>query len=160
MKQSRLETKLDLMAIIEGAFYEYDDYASECHNKGIEVHECVEAFVADAIIKAGYVKQNVTYRNYDAKVKRIEEHYDLTDTIYKSGYGLHRGDCYAIASQIQERGFCKQSEGRWVNNHCSVCGMTPIGEEIWEMLDITPPKYERCMDYCPNFGAKMKGGEE
>ena len=54
MKQSRLETKLDLMAIIDAAFYDYDDYASECHNKGIEVHECVEAFVADAIIKAGY----------------------------------------------------------------------------------------------------------
>ena len=21
--------------------------------------------------------------------------------------------------------------GRWINNHCTVCGQTPIGEEAW-----------------------------
>lgn len=45
--------------------------------------------------------------------------------------------------------------GRWENNHCTVCGMTPLGEELWEHLDIEPPRFERCMDYCPCCGAKM-----
>lgn len=49
--------------------------------------------------------------------------------------------------------------GRWINNHCSVCGQTPLGEELWEHLDITPPKFEFCMDSCPCCSAKMDGKE-
>lgn len=107
MKQSRLETKLDLMAIIEGAFYEYDDYASECHNKGIEVHECVEAFVADAIINAGYSKVETDiivggkrYTSDDIKNMRIalseecKKHDDCDLCPYTNGYC----NTYAIAS--------------------------------------------------------------
>ena len=88
MKQSRLETKLDLMAIIEGAFYEYDDYASECHNNGIEVHECVEAFVADAIIKAGYKKQNEwisvddKFPKHCQKVLVCDERHNMVTAMY------------------------------------------------------------------------------
>ena len=48
--------------------------------------------------------------------------------------------------------------GEWINNHCSVCGMTPIGEELWKHLDIDPPRFEYCMDFCPCCGAKMDGG--
>ena len=47
--------------------------------------------------------------------------------------------------------------GRWVDNHCTVCGMMPMGEELWTHMDIEPPKMERFMDYCPTCGAKMDG---
>ena len=46
--------------------------------------------------------------------------------------------------------------GRWENNHCNVCGMTPIGEELWKHLGYEPPRFELCMDYCPNCGADMR----
>ena len=72
-------------------------------------------------------------------------------------YGIDSIDFDTMAEKMVTRGYRKQSEGEWVNNHCTKCGMTPIDEEIWEMLDITPPKEEVFMDYCPNCGAKMKG---
>jgi len=48
-----------------------------------------------------------------------------------------------------------EGKGHWIDNHCSICGMTPLGEEIWEHLDFDPPKFEYYMNYCPNCGAKM-----
>ena len=106
-----------------------------------------------------------------SREKRIEECYDLEEIIYMSGYGLHRGDCYAIANQIQEQGYRKQSKGEWVveaykgdeivtipyieHQHdepfCSRCGKYALlngGEEYV------------ASNFCPNCGAKMKGGEE
>ena len=46
--------------------------------------------------------------------------------------------------------------GKWKNNHCSACGMMPMGEEIWECCDFAPPKFEWFMNYCPNCGAWME----
>lgn len=46
--------------------------------------------------------------------------------------------------------------GRWENNHCSACGMMPMGEEIWECCDFAPPKFEWFMNFCPNCGADMR----
>ena len=71
MKPSNLEIKLDLMAIIDAAFRDFDDYVTECHEKDIEPHEGVEAFVADAIINAGYSKV-VTDNNVGGKKKERE----------------------------------------------------------------------------------------
>ena len=45
--------------------------------------------------------------------------------------------------------------GRWVDNHCTACGKTPLGEELWEHLDVEPPRFELCFPICPNCGAKM-----
>ena len=49
---------------------------------------------------------------------------------------------------------------RWVDNHCTACGMMPMGDEMWEHLDETPPRMEFFMSYCPCCGAKMDGGAE
>ena len=46
-------------------------------------------------------------------------------------------------------------QGRWVDNHCTACGKTPLGEELWEHLDVEPPRFELCFPICPNCGAKM-----
>ena len=45
---------------------------------------------------------------------------------------------------------------KWVDNHCTACGMMPIGDEMWKKHDCEPPLFERFMDYCPNCGAKME----
>ena len=45
--------------------------------------------------------------------------------------------------------------GRWIDNHCTACGMMPMGDEMWELCDFEPPRFEKFMDYCPNCGAKM-----
>ena len=49
--------------------------------------------------------------------------------------------------------------GRWVDNHCTACVMMPMGDEMWEICDFEPPHFEKFMDYCPNCGAKMDGGD-
>ena len=46
---------------------------------------------------------------------------------------------------------------RWVDNHCTACGMMPMGDEMWKHLDLEPPLFERFMDYCPNCGCRMDG---
>ena len=47
---------------------------------------------------------------------------------------------------------------KWVDNHCTACGMMPMGDEMWKNRDFEPPLFERFMDYCPSCGAKMGGG--
>ena len=47
--------------------------------------------------------------------------------------------------------------GRWVDNHCTACGMMPMGDEMWKHLDLEPPLFERFMDYCPICGCRMDG---
>lgn len=44
---------------------------------------------------------------------------------------------------------------KWVDNHCTACGMMPMGDEMWKNRDFEPPLFERFMDYCPNCGALM-----
>ena len=48
----------------------------------------------------------------------------------------------------------------WKDNHCTACGMMPMGDEMWDHCDFEPPKFEYFMDYCPSCGAKMDGGKE
>lgn len=50
--------------------------------------------------------------------------------------------------------------GQWVDNHCTACGMMPMGDEMWKNLGFEPPLFERFMDYCPSCGAKMDGGAD
>ena len=46
---------------------------------------------------------------------------------------------------------------KWVDNHCTACGMMPMGDEMWKNLDLEPPLFERFMDYCPICGCRMDG---
>ena len=49
--------------------------------------------------------------------------------------------------------------GKWVDNHCTACGMQPIGDEAWTNIGLTPPKFKYCMSFCSCCGAVMLKGE-
>lgn len=62
-------------------------------------------------------------------------------------------DYYETASKLVNIGYRKQSEGKWLTkgklfmeHYCSVCGYS-----VDYLYQRTP--------FCPNCGAKMKGGE-
>lgn len=65
-----------------------------------------------------------------------------------------------MAENLYNAGYRKQIEGEWVDNHCTACGMSPIGDEAWTNIGLTPPRFDFFMSYCPSCGAKMKGGAE
>ena len=46
---------------------------------------------------------------------------------------------------------------RWVDNHCTACGMMPMGDEMWKHCDFEAPRFEWFMDYCPSCGCRMDG---
>ena len=56
--------------------------------------------------------------------------------------------------------FVPVRHAKWVDNHCTACGMMPMGDEMWKKYDCDPPLFDRFMDYCPSCGAKMDGGAE
>ena len=87
--------------------------------------------------------------------EQIEKH-ELSESIYMSGYGLDRKDCDDIAEQLYHEGYRKQSEGKWMFNR-GRC----YGEPAYYCSNCSEGASEYGMDnFCPNCGAKMKGGAE
>lgn len=92
--------------------------------------------------------------------EQIEEKHALSESIYMSGHGLDWKDSDDIAEQLYAEGYRKQKEGEWLMpasgepwegrsfGMCSVCGKVDDGF------------IEKAHKYCPNCGAKMKGGAE
>ena len=70
--------------------------------------------------------------------------------------GLTKFPCN-LAEYLLENGVIVQSEGEWIENEhdfyytCSVCDFD------WTIIEGTPS--ENNMNFCPNCGSKMKGGE-
>ena len=72
-------------------------------------------------------------------------------------------DCRSIARDLYNAGYRKQSEGEWVVEEsplvhdkkisCSCCGYSERRGPAW---NISWGMY----NFCPNCGAKMKGGAE
>ena len=82
----------------------------------------------------------------------------LKNDIAKSTEPFNTGSVFrAINRQIVAE-VAPVRHGRWVDNHCTACGMMPMGDEMWEICDFEPPRFEKFMDYCPSCGAKMDGG--
>ena len=176
MKPSNLEIKLDLMAIIDAAFYEFDDYVTDCHDRGDSPCLDVEVFVAEAIMRAGYRKVE-TDINDGGKTKDGDICRQNTPTNTPTCTNLHQltpieemsaeiqeavNGCSSywsglIAEHLHEQGYRKQSEGEWEPRtdvvgfvRCSVCKDCNVYDEWAD---------GKKWHFCPNCGAKMKGGE-
>ena len=80
----------------------------------------------------------------------------LRDTLYDADAITMSG--VKILNQFPGADVAPVRHGRWVDNHCTACGMMPMGDEMWKLCDFEPPRFEKFMDYCPNCGAKMDGG--
>ena len=92
-----------------------------------------------------------------SKEKHIEEMAEdlcACHTEFATGVGEIYTDYDATAQKMAAKGYRKQSEGEWEGNghlkHCSVCGNVVNFNNVSSWL----------YNYCPNCGAKMKGGAE
>ncbi len=101
-----------------------------------------------------------------SKEKQIEEMADDVRRIRESYFG--QAD-YLFAMKLYEDGYRKQSEGEWVDQYngkydnpiyvCSVCRRgTLLKPDINELGNIQ--MIQALSQFCPNCGAKMKGGAE
>ena len=101
---------------------------------------------------------------FPASVEEFMEQYKMTDTehVYSNGteyvpiYRMKQWFEHCRDQQIFTIDTVPVRHGRWVDNHCTACGMMPMGDEMWELCDFEPPRFEKFMDYCPNCGAKMQ----
>ena len=80
----------------------------------------------------------------------------LRDTLYDADAITMSG--VKILNQFPVADVAPVRHGRWVDNHCTACGMMPMGDEMWKLCDFEPPRFEKFMDYCPSCGAKMDRG--
>lgn len=62
-----------------------------------------------------------------------------------------------MIEKLPAAGVAPVRHARWVDNHCTACGMMPMGDEMWKLCDFEPPRFERFMDYCPSCGCLMDG---
>lgn len=91
------------------------------------------------------------YIEREAAIKAIKK--DLPEQVRYS-----REDAADCIRYMDAADVTQVRHGRWVDNHCTACGMMPMGDEMWKLCDFEPPRFEKFMDYCPNCGAKMDEG--
>ena len=93
--------------------------------------------------------------NQEELKQRLIELLDELMRVCEYSFGEKTPTFEQAAKFLIANGVTIRERGEWKDNHCTVCGMTPIGEETWTNHDITPPKFEWFMDFCPNCGAEM-----
>lgn len=94
-----------------------------------------------------------------SKKKQIIE--EMWQDIYNAlpDYEHNWRDCVSAAEEMYDKGWRKQSEGEWefVEEedfiYC-LCKCSACGKEVF--FDVDDKRY----NFCPNCGAKMKGGAE
>ena len=77
---------------------------------------------------------------------------DNLDDAYEQGWD----EALSYIEKIPAADVAPVRYGRWIDNHCTACGMMPMGDDMWKNYDCEPPLFERFMDYCPSCGAKMQ----
>ena len=99
---------------------------------------------------------------FPASVEEFMEQYKMTDTDHVYSNGTEYVPIYRMRQWFEH---CRNQQrpvrhAKWVDNHCTACGMMPMGDEMWKNYDGDPPLFDRFMDYCPSCGAKMDGGAD
>lgn len=100
------------------------------------------------------------YISREETIKRIKECYCTGCNSYNGVRcrACGTGDAIDVIEDAPSCDVVAVRHGRWVDNHCTACGMMPMGDEMWKLCDFEPPRFEKFMDYCPSCGAKMDGG--
>ena len=93
------------------------------------------------------------------KTERVNE-------MAKDIYSLLRSDnlSRAMAVLLDDKGYIKQREGKWkvIPDEYEICAdefVCSVCKESFTSSEITTEQFLEMMKYCPNCGAKMKGGE-
>ncbi len=93
--------------------------------------------------------------------KQIEELKDCIDSLYGCDCAYYGVEGLAIAEALYNAGYRKQSEGEWIKSpssyECTACKEEFFVEGYAEDYD---PITDWDLHFCPNCGAKMKGGAE
>ena len=92
--------------------------------------------------------------------KQIEE---MANVLWHKTLISTREMCDDVAEALYNEGYRKQSVGGWMTHHCTNGGTSQRGRTIIYKTFTC----DRCgksngrhkTNYCPNCGAKMKGGE-
>ena len=87
--------------------------------------------------------------------KQIEE---MAKTIEQSGMLDSYSRCEIVADELYTAGYRKQSEGVWnedVIAFCNVCSLCKAKVDRYAIVCNSGK-----LNFCPNCGAKMKGGAE
>ena len=102
------------------------------------------------------------YIEREAISEEIRKYYYKNPPNFSYGEGFDRGLDRAQRAILDAPAADVASvrHAKWVDNHCTACGMMPMGDEMWKNYDCEPPLFERFMDYCPSCGAKMDGGAD
>lgn len=100
------------------------------------------------------------YIEREAISEEIRKYYYKNPPNFSYGEGFDRGLDRAQRAILDAPAadVAPVRHAKWVDNHCTACGMMPMGDEMWKNYDCEPPLFERFMDYCPSCGAKMDGG--
>ena len=102
------------------------------------------------------------YIEREAISEEIRKYYYKNPPNFSYGEGFDRGLDRAQRAILDAPAadVAPVRHAKWVDNHCTACGMMPMGDEMWKNLGFEPPLFERFMDYCPSCGAKMDGGAD
>lgn len=154
---------------------------SGCHHKCKEIDECVVMEEAEELLISQDKSNNFDVKSNNElfkqalvegvnrridktieKEKQIIEIKECIDEVYGQDCAYYDVDGFAIAEEIYNAGYRKQSEGEWIYHECvcscdglesgyscSCCGAF-IFDDVFE--DTSFPN-----KYCPNCGSKMKG---
>lgn len=95
-----------------------------------------------------------------SKEKQIEEMAKDLDTIYSADFkGDYESGINDIAEALYNADYRKQSEGEWIE-HIEKPSWLEDDVEVFYECSICKTQSPAPTKFCPNCGAKMKGGAE